>query len=93
VTRFWEYTLLGNKPLAHQYPSLYNIVQLKQVFVENILSHNPLNISFIRSLSENRWPVWLQLVQCLMHVQRKNEKDKFVWELTALGQYSVKSMY
>jgi hypothetical protein len=26
-TRFWEDTWLGNKPLAEQYPSLYNIVQ------------------------------------------------------------------
>jgi hypothetical protein len=28
-TRFWEDTWLGNSLLAHQYPSLYNIVQRK----------------------------------------------------------------
>lgn len=26
-TRFWEDTWLGDRPLAQQYPSLYNIVQ------------------------------------------------------------------
>jgi hypothetical protein len=26
---FWEDTWLGNSPLAHQYPSLYNIAQKK----------------------------------------------------------------
>jgi hypothetical protein len=28
-TRFWEDVWLGDKPLAQQYPSLYNIVQHK----------------------------------------------------------------
>jgi hypothetical protein len=59
-TRFWKETLLGNKSLAHQYPSFYNIVQRKQVSVVNVLSCNPLNITFRRTLSENRWRVWLQ---------------------------------
>jgi hypothetical protein len=26
-TKFWEDSWLGDKPLAQQYPSLYNIVQ------------------------------------------------------------------
>jgi hypothetical protein len=54
-TRFWEDTWLGNKSLAEQYPSLYNIVQRKQVLVANVLNQNPLNISFQRTLNENRW--------------------------------------
>jgi hypothetical protein len=45
-TRFLEDTWLGNKPLSQQYTSLYSIVQRKQVLVANVLSHNPLNISF-----------------------------------------------
>jgi hypothetical protein len=32
-TRVWEDVWLGNKSLAEQYPSLYNIVQRKQVSV------------------------------------------------------------
>jgi hypothetical protein len=77
-TRFWEDSWLGDKPLAQQYPSLYNIVQRKQVSVANVLSHNPLNISFRRTLSDNRWFQWLHLIQRLTNVQLNNEKDKFV---------------
>jgi hypothetical protein len=50
-TRFWEDPWLGDKPLAQQYPSLYNIMQQKQVSVANVL-HNPLNISFRKN------PLW-----------------------------------
>jgi hypothetical protein len=53
-TRFWEDTWLGNKSLTHQYPSLYSIVQQKQVSVANVLSNNPLNISFRRTHTDNR---------------------------------------
>jgi hypothetical protein len=67
-TEFWEDTWLGNKSLAQQYPSLYNIVQRKQVSVANVLSHNPLNICFRRTLTENRWNMWLHLVHRLMNV-------------------------
>jgi hypothetical protein len=45
-TKFWEDTWLGNKSLAEQYPSLYNILKCKQVSVANVLNQNPLNISF-----------------------------------------------
>jgi hypothetical protein len=45
-TRFWEDTWLGNKSLAEQYPSLYNIVQRKQLSIANVLNQNPQNISF-----------------------------------------------
>jgi hypothetical protein len=54
----------------------------------------PFEYSFRRSLNGNRWSLWLQLVQRLMHVQLNNENGKFVWGLTTSGgQYVVKSMY
>ena len=40
-TRFWEDTWLGDTPLKSQYPSLYNIVQQKNVSVNNVLSISP----------------------------------------------------
>jgi hypothetical protein len=52
-TRFWEDTWLGNKSLAEQYPSLYNIVHHKQVFVASVLNQTPLNITFWHTLTEN----------------------------------------
>jgi hypothetical protein len=53
-TRFWEDIWLGNKSLAHQYPSLYNIVQRKGVSVAIVLNQNPLNITVRRTLGDNR---------------------------------------
>uniref|UniRef100_A0A453H6B3 Reverse transcriptase zinc-binding domain-containing protein n=1 Tax=Aegilops tauschii subsp. strangulata TaxID=200361 RepID=A0A453H6B3_AEGTS len=53
-TRFWEDTWLGETPLAIQYPSLYRIVQRREVFVATVLQSNPLNIQFRRTLIGNR---------------------------------------
>jgi hypothetical protein len=92
-TRFWEDTWLGNKSLAILYPSLYNIVHRKNVSVANVLNQNSLNITFRRTLTENRWTLWLQLAQRLMFIQLNGEKDTFVWGLTSSGQFTVKSMY
>jgi hypothetical protein len=92
-TRFWEDTWFGDTPLALQYPSLYNIVRRKSVLVADVLSNNPLNIEFRRSLNGNRWAVWLQLVQRLMGVTLTEEPDAFVWKLTTSGIFLVKSLY
>jgi len=53
-TRFWEDIWLGDVPLAQQYPSLYNIVQRKDVTVASALSHLPLSIGFRRTLIGNK---------------------------------------
>ena len=92
-TRFWEDTWLGNTPLAAQYPSLYNIVRHKNVVVNDVLSHNPLNIGFRRVLTGNKWLAWLDLVEKLMGVDLSNEPDKFKWRLTQSSQFTLKSMY
>uniref|UniRef100_A0A453PKH5 Reverse transcriptase zinc-binding domain-containing protein n=1 Tax=Aegilops tauschii subsp. strangulata TaxID=200361 RepID=A0A453PKH5_AEGTS len=55
TTRFWEDTWLGETPLATQYPSLYNIVQRKELYVGIVLQSTPLNIQFRRSLVGDRW--------------------------------------
>ena len=72
---------------------LYNIVQRKNVLVADVMSHNPLNIAFRRTFSVNRWEMWLHLVQRLMDINLNEENDEFVWDLTASGVFSVKSMY
>jgi hypothetical protein len=51
IMRFWGDTWLGNRPLADQYPSLYNIVRNKNVTVATTLATTPLNIGFRRSLT------------------------------------------
>jgi hypothetical protein len=46
---------LGDLPLAIQYPSLYNILRLKNVLAADVLSAVPLNIKFRRALTGNKW--------------------------------------
>jgi hypothetical protein len=67
-TRFWEDCWLGDAPLSHQFPSMYNIVNRKQVYVDDILVHRPLIVTFRRTLTPNKWAQWLQIVEGLMHV-------------------------
>jgi hypothetical protein len=38
-----------------QYPSLYGIVQRKQVTVATMLGHTSLNIAFCRNLTGDKW--------------------------------------
>ena len=93
-TRFWEDIWLGDKPLASQYPSLYNIVHRKQVSVADVLSHAPPpNLSFRRGLSGDKWTKWLHLVERIMQVNLTNQNDVFKWGLTDSGIFTVKSMY
>jgi hypothetical protein len=92
-TRFWEDTWLGDAPLATQYPDLYSIVHRKQVLVANVMSQNPLNITFCRTLKGNRWIRWLHLVNRLVHVEINKDQDRFVWGLTNSGKFTIKSMY
>jgi hypothetical protein len=65
-------------------------VQQKQVYVANVLNQNLLNINFCRTLPENRWRLWLQLVQHLISIQLK---DVFVWGLTTSSSFTPNSMY
>ena len=92
-TRFWNDIWLGDTSLSAQYPSLYNIVQRKDVTVASVLAQTPLSISFRRTLSGNKWIEWLHLCQHLMDVHLTNEPDRFVWKLSSSGVFSVKTMY
>ena len=92
-TRFWEDTWLGNKPLAEQYPSLFNIVRHKNVVVAQVLANNPLNVEFRRALTGDRWISWLKLVEKIMDVNLSDNDDVFLWRLTNTKKFTVSSMY
>jgi hypothetical protein len=53
--RFWEDIWLRDVPLSHQYPSLYNIVQRKNILVVNVLAQNPRHIGFRRAFNKHKW--------------------------------------
>jgi hypothetical protein len=92
-TRFWEDTWLGDKPLAEEYPSLYNIVHHKNVTVAHVCGVGQLNIGFRRTLSGNKWDRWIHLLQRLITIELNDTEDIFKWKLTASGVFTVKSMY
>jgi hypothetical protein len=92
-TRFWEDTWLGKTLLAHQYPSLYNIVHHKNVTVAHVLAQTPLNITFRRVLRGNKWSSWVNLCRKLIRINLNEDNDRFVWDLTSTGLFTVKSMY
>ena len=93
-TRFWEDTWLGDRPLANQFPSLFNIVRNKNVLVAEVLTNAPpVNLEFRRSLVGSKWTAWLQLVQKLMTASLTPNDDSFRWRLTSSGIFSVKSLY
>jgi hypothetical protein len=79
--------------LAHQYPSLYNIVHHKNVTVVQVLAQTPLNITFPRVLSGSKWTAWWQLCRKLMMVNLNEHDDRFVWNLTTNGLFTVKLMH
>ncbi|WVZ57524.1 hypothetical protein U9M48_007901, partial [Paspalum notatum var. saurae] len=56
--RFWEDIWLGRVSLKYQYPSLFNIVRKKHVTVAEVLSPNPLNISFRSWVKQGSLPLW-----------------------------------
>lgn len=48
----------GDTPLALEYPSLYDIVHIKEALVDSVLGANPLNIQFGGALIGDKWTVW-----------------------------------
>jgi hypothetical protein len=91
--RFWEDKWLGDRPLAVQYPLLYNIVRHKDQMVAHTFATILLNIEFRRSLIGGWWDCWLHLLHRLIDVQFHPHDDEFKWSLTQSGSFTVKSMY
>jgi hypothetical protein len=62
---------LGDVPLSQQYPTLFSIIERKQVLVADILANRPLHV-FFRTLLSNKWALWLELAERLMYIQLTN---------------------
>jgi hypothetical protein len=92
-TRFWEDKWLGDKTLAEEYPTLYNIVYHKNVTVNSVMNSTPTNIGFRRTLNPLNWDRWGQLVSRLIAVQLTEQDNVFKWGLTVTGIFSVKTTY
>ena len=67
-----------NQKLKDQFPNLFNIVQRKHATVVEILSSNPLNVSFRRVLVGDQLTEWFSLVASLVHVNLNEGMDIFM---------------
>lgn len=89
---FWEDWWIGQKPLKHLFPGLYNLARRKGDSVTKVLSTTPLNISFRRALVGERLSEWLDLVALVVPVTLNENKDKFLWQLRKNGSFSTQTL-
>lgn len=91
--RFWVDKWLGIFTLQHIYPSMYNIVQRKNVSVASMLSSVPLNVSFRRGVVNANLHAWYIVVELVMQIQLNEVDDIFEWSLHQSKTFSARSMY
>ncbi|WVZ64383.1 hypothetical protein U9M48_013904 [Paspalum notatum var. saurae] len=92
-TRFWEDIWVESNPLKDQFLSLYNIVHYPHKAVANVFSQMPINITFRRSLVEDKLIAWHNLLAKIAIGQLSNGRDAFTWGLHRHGHFCVRSMY
>ncbi|KAG2638941.1 hypothetical protein PVAP13_2NG625850 [Panicum virgatum] len=61
--------------------------------VEQVVSTNPLNLSFRRTLVGVKLTEYINLVAYLREFNLADERDTISWKLHNNGQFSVRSMY
>ena len=90
---FWEDVWRGNRPFSERFPNLYHVVFNKHDTVEQVVSTNPLNLSFRRTLGGVKLTEYINLVAYLRDFNLADERDTISWKLHNNGQFSVRSMY
>ena len=79
--------MLGNRPLQHQYPQLYNIVRKKQDTVGEVLSTPFPNLTWRRDLIGSKLVMWNNLASRLATVALTHDEDEFRWNLDSTGVF------
>ncbi len=92
-TLFLEDSWIGGRPLADQFPLLYNISLNKMVLVAKVLSEGLDNFRFRRTLTDKKLEEWISLNFLCKNVRLSNVKDTLSWKLNKSGVFSVKSFY
>jgi hypothetical protein len=93
-TLFWEDNWIGGKPLAEQFPDLYNITLTKKITVANVKQGGIDSIKFRRDVLGNKLRNWLKIKQFWGDlVLEDGTKDTLRWSLTKDGKFTVNSFY
>ncbi|KAL4590001.1 hypothetical protein LXL04_002918 [Taraxacum kok-saghyz] len=90
-TRFWKEIWLGNSMLQTAFPHLYALEEDKDVSVAAKFSQ-PWNASFRRPMLGGAEAAQGQELSVLLHTVHLNQlPDKWVWDLSSDGQFTVAS--
>ena len=91
--KFWEDNWLDTSRLAFQFWKLYEIVNKKSHTVSEVWDGSTLKCSFRRTVSEQRWNDWLEVVQLASTITFSFEEDALIWCFASNGTYSSQSLY
>lgn len=92
-TRFWKDLWMGNIPLAHQYPVLYDVTVSKNIAVAETLAHNLANFSFRRTLIIKNLNSWSHLCLRCSDLNLSSKGDVLLWKFSQNKQFSVHAMH
>jgi hypothetical protein len=91
--KFWEDNWLGPSSLAIQYWDIYVILNEKNKTVQELCDGRNLKCTFRRSVDENMYRTWEEIVQLASTITFSGDQDEMVWTLNSNGIYSSQSLY
>jgi hypothetical protein len=90
---FWEDVWFGHCSLAIVFWDLYIIANEQHCTIASVWDGVNLKISFRRTVSQELYNRWLELVNLIASASFSEEEDSPVWMFHPSGVYSVKSFY
>lgn len=90
---FWEDKWLGIWPLKELYPNLYNVSYEPYATVKHVMSGDPYNLSFRRSLVGVKLTEWANLLPNVSVINLSEERDTIWGGLSMSGIFTARSMY
>jgi hypothetical protein len=90
--RLWEDNWLGSSSLAIQFWPLYRIVE-KGKTISELWDGHTLKCSFRRTVSEDLYRAWLEVVELVSTINLSDVEDALIWQFSSKGIYSSQSLY
>ncbi|KAG8071941.1 hypothetical protein GUJ93_ZPchr0006g45670 [Zizania palustris] len=92
-TLFWEDRWVGVKPLADQFPDLFNISLTKNISVARVFASNWSILKFRRDLVGDKFRSWHNMRKMCEPMILNDRPDRVLWSLNGNGVFTVKSFY
>lgn len=92
VVRLWKDKIRGEVPFSEQFPELYDICQLQDCTVAEVVDNNFM-LPFRRNLQGILNTQWEHMMNKVQNVVSHGVPDVIFWNLTKSKMFSTKSMY